>query len=279
MADFPSWATLPKTGAIQPTFVPSDVTTIDRINFYLELTGYNTEQRLFFQTLQQTFSLSEVPVGTWTLTALASSGDSPAASAGQGASASVTVTAGVTTAVTMAAAATGFTAPATTTLLNRGNSYGWRGDAETYFNTRYGASAWAALSDANKDALLMTATASIDRSFNYIGSKLDSGQLLEFPRFFRRGSINTADEMRFIPREVFEAACEQALFTYNQGGITSERAQLQADGVTQIGYGRAQESYGGGHMANISHVARERLADWIAKTYRFNSFSPYVEHS
>jgi hypothetical protein len=281
MADFPSYATLPETGDIQVTFVPSDVTTIDRINFYLELSGYNTEQRLFFQKLQQEFALNEVPAGTWTLTAIASSGAPPtassAASATDGASASVVVTAGATIEVTMGTAASGQVAPSATTLLNRGNSYAWREDADTYFNTRFGASAWAALSDANKDSLLITAAAQLDQTFNFVGLKLDSGQQLEFPRFFRRGALVEADDMRFIPREVFEAVCEQALFVNTTGDILSERAQLQAEGVSSIGYGRAQEAYREGARPFINAVARERLETWIARTFKFNSFSPYIE--
>lgn len=283
MADFPAYKTLPQTGDIVVTFTPSDVSAIDRISFFLELSGYNVEQRLFFQKLEQEFLLNSVPVGTWTLTALATSGAASAATAAtatDGASASVTVSAGVTTEVTMAAAATGQTAPSGSTLLNRSNSYAWREDADTYFNSRFGGSAWAALSDATKDYLLITSTAQIDRTYNFIATKLDSGQELEFPRFFRRGAINTADEMRFIPREVFEATCEQALFINTKGDITSNRAQLQAEGVKSIGYGRAQESYqDGGRRPVISAEAQFRLQTWISRTKKFGAFSPYVEHS
>ncbi|MCK5609585.1 hypothetical protein KAR91_47360, partial [Candidatus Pacearchaeota archaeon] len=119
MADFPSYKTLELTGAIQPTFVPSDVSAIDKIEFYLERSGYGTELRKFFQKIEQTFSLPEVVVGTWTLTAIGASGSS----AVEGASATVIVSAGQTFAVAMASPATGYTAPSGSTLLNRGNSY------------------------------------------------------------------------------------------------------------------------------------------------------------
>ena len=163
MADYPSYATLDETGAVQVTFVPSDTDAIDRVNFYLERSGYYKELRQFFQKLQQTFTLSDIPAGTWTLTAVAATGSS----AVEGSSASITITAGETLEQSMASPSSAIGAVTGTTLLNRGNSYSWLGDAEGYFNTRYGASAWAGLSDAVKEQLLITATAQIDTAFTF----------------------------------------------------------------------------------------------------------------
>lgn len=273
MADFPSFAILEKTGAIEPTIVPSDTSDIDRINFYIERSGKYTELRQFFQKLQQTFSLPAVSEGTWTITAITASGSS----AVEGATASVVVTAGATVAVTLTAA-TGFSAPSGSTLLNRGNSYSWLGDAEGYFNTRYGASAWAALSDSDKEYLLVTATSVIDNAYRYVGSRLDAGQLLEFPRFLRRGKINIADNMRFIPREVFEATCEQAWHIYNEGKPDSDRKQLQIEGMAHISIGRVSETYLRGSLSlpNISAFAKDKLNFWISRTRKYDgAYSPY----
>jgi hypothetical protein len=277
MADFPSFAVLPKTGDIQPTIVPSDTDAISTINFYLERSGYHTEHRKFYQKLMQTFSLPEVPEGDWTLTVITATGSS----AVEGATASVTVTAGATIEVTLTAA-TGFTAPSGSTLLNRGNSYAWLGDAEGYFETRYGASGWAALSDTDKEYLLITSTGLIDRAFRFVGQKLDDGQQLAFPRFVRRGAISAVDDMRFIPREVFEAVCEQAWYIYNEGKPDSDRKQLQAEGVSHISIGRVSETYLGDSrmLANINAFAKDKLNHWISRVRKYDgAYSPYVPTS
>ena len=273
MTDYPSYATLPETGSIQPTFVPTNTALIDRVVFYLERTGYPVEMREFFQKLQQVFSLSDVPNGIWTLTAIGASG----ASAICGASASVTVASGLTTEVTMPTAASGFTAPTGATRINRSNSYAFVEDADTYFAGRYGGSAWSALAYATREQLLITATAQIDQ-LRFVGQKLDAGQKLEFPRFLRRGNLSLDDDQRFIPREIFEATCEQAFHMNSLGGVISERAQLQAEGITSISIGRVSESYSGGATGTrqLAAIALQRVDAWISrKTNLSASYSPY----
>lgn len=272
MPDFPSFALLDKTGAIQPTIVPSDATAIDSIKFYLERSGYHTELRKFFQVLQQTFSLSEVPAGSWTLTAITASGSS----AVEGASATVTVTASETAIVTLTAA-TGFSDPTGSTQLNRGNSYAWLGDAKGYFDNRFGASAWDALSDSDKESLIITATADIDRTLRFHGKKLDSGQLLSFPRFLRRGEIIDPNDMRFIPREIMEGMLEQAWMINNNGSPDSKRKDLQAEGVTSLSMGRVSENYDSSYVdrPKIAARAMEKLYHWIQRTHEFGSFSEF----
>lgn len=272
MPDFPSYATLAKTGDIEPTIVPSDINAIDRINFYLERSGFHTELREFFQKIQQTFSLPAVSEGVWTLTAITASGSS----AVEGASASVSVTAGTNSLVTLTAA-TGFTAPSGSTKLNRGNTYAWLGDAEGYFQNRYGASAWSGLSNSDKEQLLITAVADIDRALRFKGKILDVGQMLSFPRFLRRGALVDPDDMRFIPREIMEATLEQAWFIYNQGKPGSFRKDMQADGVEMIRMGRVTEKYNTAFAdrPKITQRAHEKLFNWLDRTHEFPSFSEY----
>jgi hypothetical protein len=286
MADYPSFAVLPKTGAIEVTWtLAAQYGTIDRINFFLERSGYYTELRLFFQSVQQVFTLPAVPEGGWTLIAMSASG---ATGNSNGASSTLTVGAGATTEINLdddtdAAIAEDLVGiAASSTLLNRSNSYSWLGDAETYFNTRYGASAWAGLAASAKEDILITAASVIDNAFKYVGSRLDSGQTLEFPRFLRRGDLSNADDMRFIPREVFEAVMEQAWSIYNSGKPESDRKQLQAEGVSSISIGRVSESYllGAGEGPNINAFAKDKLKKWIARTQDYNgAFSPYETHS
>lgn len=54
--------------------------------------------------------------------------------------------------------------------------------AQAYFNTRLNADAWDCASEVNKTKALNMATRIID-SLNFEGSKTDSAQELQFPRF------------------------------------------------------------------------------------------------
>jgi len=274
MADYPSYATLPAIGAIQPTITVPSTTDIDRINFYLQMEGANIELRKFYQKLQTVFSLYAVPNGTWTLTAVAASGSSAVYSA----SASVSVVADITTEVSLTLATGGPSAPTGVTELNRGNSYGWLEDVRGYFAGRYGASAWDTLAASAQEQIIITATQMIDSQLSFIGIRLDSGQTLEFPRFLRRGSLVDADNMRFIPREVFEAMCEQAWYIYDCGIIQNMRKQMQADGVSSASMGRQAESFveNARNLPSLNHLALEKLKPWISKAIDFNNaYSPY----
>ncbi|MCK5640804.1 MAG: hypothetical protein KAJ19_08405, partial [Gammaproteobacteria bacterium] len=157
------------------------------------------------------------------------------------------------------------------------NSYALIGDANGFFDQRYGASAWSGLTDAVKESLLITATMDLDRAFEYNGIKLDGGQALEFPRFLRRGALDTADSQRFIPREVMEATCEQAWSIYGKGKPDSSRKDLQAEGLAHISLGRVSESYvsGARKLPSLCSRSMDKLRPWITSTKKFGAFSPY----
>ena len=110
------------------------------------------------------------------------------------------------------------------------NSYATLVEANAYFATRLGGSAWL---DVEDGALaLITATAELDR-FNYYGSKTDSDQALKFPRTGIEDDEGTAYEDDVVPTAVKRATFELALYlaenpdVLDSGGDLSEFKSLE----------------------------------------------------
>lgn len=119
------------------------------------------------------------------------------------------------------------------------NSYVTTAEADTYFATRYNNSTWTALTTAQKEAALITATEQIDRlRFRYLryGSEIENAddyQRLEFPRSYTLDIAGVA----IVPLEVKKATYEQAWFVISYAAETEKRAALQAQGVKSFSTG------------------------------------------
>ncbi len=89
------------------------------------------------------------------------------------------------------------------------NTYISLADAEIYFTNRFGSSAWTALSNTDKEKLLLSATRLLDKYATFEGEKADPDQLLEFPRY---GEL-------IVPTDIISAQCEIAVSVASNGGI------------------------------------------------------------
>ena len=89
------------------------------------------------------------------------------------------------------------------------NSYATLAEAETYFEGRSGASAWAG-SDDTKNRALVTATNRLEQQ-DYFGSPTDSDQRLKWPRVGTYDSDGRYWDQDTVPRPVKEAQYEIAL--------------------------------------------------------------------
>ncbi|HOT31242.1 MAG TPA: hypothetical protein PLP09_03630 [Petrotogaceae bacterium] len=154
------------------------------------------------------------------------------------------------------------------------NSYIDIDDADAYFATRYGASAWAALSDETKDQLLITATQRID-TLRLKGRKYIYTQTLNFPRYIHVdrelqqsyiGSSGINDGT--IPVQVEKATCEEALALLNTEA--TKRRELQEQGVTSFTIGKLSETFSGKVSSSslLSSEAKNLLKSWVATKVR-----------
>jgi hypothetical protein len=147
------------------------------------------------------------------------------------------------------------------------NSYVTIDEADAYFSYRFGASAWQALSSANKEIALRHSTQSIDQQ-RLRGYQVQDTQALAFPRYIP-GSWDASGLLypsTDIPQAVKDACCEEALWlaqNASTGGM-SPRQQLQAEGVSSFMVGNLQESYSGGrHVQLLGPRAQTLLRQWI----------------
>jgi len=154
------------------------------------------------------------------------------------------------------------------------NSYIDITDANTYFATRYGADAWASLSDEVKDKLLITATQKID-NLTLKGRKYIYTQTLNFPRYIYIdrelqqsyvGSPGINDGT--IPTQVTKATCEEALALLNTEA--TKRRELQEQGVTSFTIGKLSETFSGNTSSYplLSTEAKKLLKAWIVGKVR-----------
>jgi len=148
------------------------------------------------------------------------------------------------------------------------NSYIDITDADTYFATRYGADAWAGLSDETKDQLLITATQRID-TLRFKGRKYAYTQTLSFPRYIDYDRKYQQDylynvNLNTIPEAVKKATCEEALALLNTEA--TKRRELQEQGVTGFTIGKLSETFSGNVSSSslLSSDAKNLLKSWIA---------------
>jgi hypothetical protein len=161
------------------------------------------------------------------------------------------------------------------------DSYILLADADAYLSSVYSTLdakmiAWTALTDANKEAHLRAATKTIDRQ-PLTGYKVTSTQVLAFPRVvyteYDQEYINTAGAITndnwyvqtSVPNEVKYAECEIAI---ELASGTSNRVELQRQGVKSFSLGKLSETYTGSQNRIISQEAKELLSPYTQGGFR-----------
>jgi hypothetical protein len=147
------------------------------------------------------------------------------------------------------------------------NSYINREDADAYFADITTSPAWDSADDAAKDGALVQATRRIDR-LDFVGTKADPAQLLQFPRCYPVGVYadldpvdllpdegllaSTRDRTEYeceeeVPTQVLDAVCEEAaaILAGASSPQADMRSRLQRQGVTSARIGSAAETYDG----------------------------------
>lgn len=129
------------------------------------------------------------------------------------------------------------------TLTEGTNTYITLEDANEYFLSRLSSDIWEGSSDVNKAKALIQATRNIDKLI-FKGSKTVYGQPLAFPRTLEShipDYIFTVTEE--IPQIVKDACCEEAIMLLDNLVNPNTRYELQKQGVKQISFGHASETY------------------------------------
>ena len=143
-------------------------------------------------------------------------------------------------------------------------------DAETYILAHVLSTkrtAWAALSDSDKEILLMEAAQTID-SMPLQGERLTEAQKMEFPRVKYSNVRELWPSARIsydVPDAVKYAQVEIAV---DAAGGTSDRIEMQRQGVKSYSISKLSETFTGGAQSIVSHKAREFLKGWMAGSVR-----------
>jgi hypothetical protein len=104
------------------------------------------------------------------------------------------------------------------------NSYVTLVEAEDFFENRIDVAAWASAANPTKEQALVTATMILD-TYEWVGTALDSEQLLCFPRFgvyfsSRLGYSSLLPET--VPQEIIISTCELAYHLLNNDGLLDD---------------------------------------------------------
>jgi hypothetical protein len=148
-------------------------------------------------------------------------------------------------------------------------------DAQTYINDHYISTdskliAWNCLSDTDMEVLLRKALSVIDKQ-PLVGYKATSTQTLEFPRAIYTevpteiyDPIPTYGDNWYVqtavPSEVKYAQCEIAV---SMASGTSNRVNLQRQGVKSFTLGNLSETYSGAQNSILSYEAKELLLPYM----------------
>lgn len=124
--------------------------------------------------------------------------------------------------------------------------------ADEYHAARPSAAAWAAFSDAEKQARLVAASDYIDAAYRFKYRKTDPNQERQFPR---KG-------MTTVPPEVVKAACEIANYS---GSLTTGVGTVSELQRNRVKVGELEVQYDTGSEAAVAASRRFPLADgWLA---------------
>lgn len=116
-------------------------------------------------------------------------------------------------------------------------------EADAYFDSRLFATAWQALSNADKERALKTATRSIEK-LEFEGRIADASQKLAFPRtgsyYEPKYGYMTEFDPLVVPTEIVEAVCEAAIYLASNSsavnaGVSVEEFTLDVISLKGIG--------------------------------------------
>lgn len=118
------------------------------------------------------------------------------------------------------------------------NSYITLADAETYFEKKLYTQGWDALTTDEKNTTLVEAAREIDTYLRFRGERYhnetygdEDRQALQFPRDYYIGGSADVDGELYIPDEVKEAQCEQALHITSRGVEHTDKDDFTNDAV------------------------------------------------
>lgn len=106
------------------------------------------------------------------------------------------------------------------------NSYIDLSFAESYFTTKFGATAWADFTTAEKEQLCVSATEAIN-VLKFGGVKSVNAQALEWPRAYLEDSSGFAIPSDSIPANVKKATCEMAFWIWTEEDRMMSDTDLQ----------------------------------------------------
>lgn len=142
------------------------------------------------------------------------------------------------------------------------NTYITTAEADEYIAGHYRSNnkdrkRWCDLSAEDKEVLLRQACAELDR-LQWQGRKAIAGQALAFPRLpFQYGKTS-----ELAPTRIKQAQAELALWLSDetQEAQATQRADLQAQGVTSFSLGDLSESYKQGGITALLALASPKVA-------------------
>lgn len=142
------------------------------------------------------------------------------------------------------------------------NTYITRADADTYFESKYHKTAWAAATDGNKDIVLVEATRILDASFRWARFPTDEDQALQWPR---NGILDTNRlslvDSDVVPDEIKWATCELA-----QAILVADRtadSDVETQGLTRLKAGSVELEFKDSVYAKpIPDVVVNYIPEW-----------------
>ena len=139
------------------------------------------------------------------------------------------------------------------------NSYTTADDADVYFETRLGTSAWDVASEDDKDSALVTASLEIDDN-SFIGYVTDTNQALAWPRseasfYNKRTGLNETFDEDEVPTQVVNAVFEQALHILSNTDAVASAPSVNYESIS-VGSISLSDSNGTNGSTTVSKVSK-----------------------
>lgn len=132
-------------------------------------------------------------------------------------------------------------------------------DAKYYFEERYDSKEWFELEEKEKENILITASQKIN-SFDFVGSKLETTQQMEFPRNYE------------LPQDIKNAVCEEAIALLKNKNNIHQQNQENNIASIQLGVGSVSYQFDTTKTQNLSsRLAFQLIQKWIKKGYNLYS--------
>ena len=132
-------------------------------------------------------------------------------------------------------------------------------DAKYYFEERYDSKEWFELEEKEKENILIIASQKIN-SFDFVGSKLEATQQMEFPRNYE------------LPQDIKNAVCEEAIALLKNKNNIHQQNQENNIASIQLGVGSVSYQFDTTKTQNLSsRLAFQLIQKWIKKGYNLYS--------